>query len=443
MILSQMIGLLTPPVGTVIFVLQAIAKARMSEVFWGSVPFMVPLMLLCLGDHLLAGRDPLPAREAGAVTAGAVATVVALRADRPRHRAVADPGAARAGGRAARDPVRLQGHRPARRHRRPRTPGTPAGRGDRARLRRAQRHPPGQAGHGAPGRRGRSRGGSDRRTQHGADPRRPDGRAQHRRLRVPRVVRRRPPGRRSRASRAPGSWWRGHRRRARARRARRTTVAGRRPGPRPRPRSSRPPWLAGRCRSRSLRPLLTGSPPRWPPAPAWSTPRPWGWRPTRGRRCRRSCCVPDLWLADIVYRPLDTALLTAARRAGCTVLSGAGMAVHQAADSFELFTGLPADRAAMLSRLRRARGGRGGRQRNPLGNPLEKGTDDGTAQPADTRPQGYGVRSVSPRPGDLSCPLAAGTTRAAKVRSPAAVTSASGSHTATPRTSRSTAAEPR
>jgi TRAP-type transport system large permease protein len=49
MILSQMIGLLTPPVGTVIFVLQAIAKARMSEVFWGSLPFMVPLVLLCFG----------------------------------------------------------------------------------------------------------------------------------------------------------------------------------------------------------------------------------------------------------------------------------------------------------------------------------------------------------------------------------------------------------
>ena len=48
MIISQMIGLLTPPVGTVIFVLQAIAKAKMSEVFWGSVPFLVPLLLLCL-----------------------------------------------------------------------------------------------------------------------------------------------------------------------------------------------------------------------------------------------------------------------------------------------------------------------------------------------------------------------------------------------------------
>jgi TRAP-type transport system large permease protein len=49
MIISQMIGLLTPPVGTVIFVLQAIAKAKMAEVFWGSVPFMVPLLLLCFG----------------------------------------------------------------------------------------------------------------------------------------------------------------------------------------------------------------------------------------------------------------------------------------------------------------------------------------------------------------------------------------------------------
>jgi TRAP-type transport system large permease protein len=48
MIISQMIGLLTPPVGTVIFVLQAIAKATMSEVFWGALPFMVPFVLLCV-----------------------------------------------------------------------------------------------------------------------------------------------------------------------------------------------------------------------------------------------------------------------------------------------------------------------------------------------------------------------------------------------------------
>ena len=49
MIVSQMIGLLTPPVGTVVFVLQAITRATMSEVFWGSVPFLVPLTMLCFG----------------------------------------------------------------------------------------------------------------------------------------------------------------------------------------------------------------------------------------------------------------------------------------------------------------------------------------------------------------------------------------------------------
>ena len=56
---------------------------------------------------------------------------------------------------------------------------------------------------------------------------------------------------------------------------------------------------------------------------------------------------PELWLADIVYRPLDTDLLRAAREAGCTVLNGAGMAVHQAADAFELITGRAADRTQM------------------------------------------------------------------------------------------------
>lgn len=62
----------------------------------------------------------------------------------------------------------------------------------------------------------------------------------------------------------------------------------------------------------------------------------------------RELLHPGLWLADIVYRPLVTALLADARAVGCTVLSGAGMAVHQAADAFELITGREADRAAML-----------------------------------------------------------------------------------------------
>ena len=40
-----------------------------------------------------------------------------------------------------------------------------------------------------------------------------------------------------------------------------------------------------------------------------------------------------LWVADIVYRPMETALLQAARAAGCQVLHGGHMAVHQAADT--------------------------------------------------------------------------------------------------------------
>lgn len=53
---------------------------------------------------------------------------------------------------------------------------------------------------------------------------------------------------------------------------------------------------------------------------------------------RREC-----WVADIVYFPLETELLAAARRLGCRTLGGDGMAVHQAARAFELFTGVSPD----------------------------------------------------------------------------------------------------
>ncbi|MDG4825249.1 shikimate dehydrogenase [Asanoa sp. WMMD1127] len=57
----------------------------------------------------------------------------------------------------------------------------------------------------------------------------------------------------------------------------------------------------------------------------------------------------DLWVADIVYRPIDTALLRAARAVGAPTLHGGGMSVFQATTAFELFTGRPADAAAMLA----------------------------------------------------------------------------------------------
>lgn len=56
---------------------------------------------------------------------------------------------------------------------------------------------------------------------------------------------------------------------------------------------------------------------------------------------------PALWVADIVYFPLNTALLSAARAAGCRTLDGGGMAVYQAVRAFEIFTGRPADPARM------------------------------------------------------------------------------------------------
>jgi shikimate dehydrogenase len=59
---------------------------------------------------------------------------------------------------------------------------------------------------------------------------------------------------------------------------------------------------------------------------------------------------PESWVADIVYFPLETKLLAEARRLGCRTLSGEGMAVHQAARAFELFTGILPD----IERMRAA-----------------------------------------------------------------------------------------
>ncbi|GKX35764.1 MAG: shikimate dehydrogenase (NADP(+)) [Rhizobiaceae bacterium MnEN-MB40S] len=56
---------------------------------------------------------------------------------------------------------------------------------------------------------------------------------------------------------------------------------------------------------------------------------------------------PEMWVADIVYFPLETELLRVARLRGCRTLSGAGMAVFQAVRAFELFTGLTPDVARM------------------------------------------------------------------------------------------------
>ena len=61
----------------------------------------------------------------------------------------------------------------------------------------------------------------------------------------------------------------------------------------------------------------------------------------------------DLWVAEIVYFPLDTALLHAARQRGCATVDGGTMAVGQAVGAFELFTGLRADAARVEVHFRR------------------------------------------------------------------------------------------
>ncbi|SFL45550.1 shikimate dehydrogenase [Geodermatophilus ruber] len=58
---------------------------------------------------------------------------------------------------------------------------------------------------------------------------------------------------------------------------------------------------------------------------------------------------PELWVADIVYRPLETELVRTARERGCRVLDGGGMAVFQAVDAFRLFTGVEPDAERMLA----------------------------------------------------------------------------------------------
>ncbi|WP_017974534.1 shikimate dehydrogenase [Actinopolyspora halophila] len=68
-----------------------------------------------------------------------------------------------------------------------------------------------------------------------------------------------------------------------------------------------------------------------------------------------SLCA-DTWVAEVVYRPLRTELVRIAESRGCRVLDGGRMAVFQAADAFQLFTGTEPDTARMLRRFTRLAG---------------------------------------------------------------------------------------
>ena len=66
---------------------------------------------------------------------------------------------------------------------------------------------------------------------------------------------------------------------------------------------------------------------------------PIGMLPDRGTPVPDALLHRDLWVADAVYTPLWTPLLTAAKAKGAEIMTGRDLAVHQAADAFELFTG--------------------------------------------------------------------------------------------------------
>ncbi|MGE0880062.1 MAG: shikimate dehydrogenase [Acidimicrobiia bacterium] len=53
-------------------------------------------------------------------------------------------------------------------------------------------------------------------------------------------------------------------------------------------------------------------------------------------------------VADLVYHPLETGLLVAARQAGATPVGGLGMLVHQAGRAFSLWTGVAAPIDTMM-----------------------------------------------------------------------------------------------
>ncbi|WP_434775141.1 shikimate dehydrogenase [Pseudomonas oryzihabitans] len=65
---------------------------------------------------------------------------------------------------------------------------------------------------------------------------------------------------------------------------------------------------------------------------------------------------PGLWVAEIIYFPLETELLRQARALGCRTLDGGTMAVFQAVKAFELFSGRTADADRMQAHFAELRG---------------------------------------------------------------------------------------
>jgi shikimate dehydrogenase len=83
---------------------------------------------------------------------------------------------------------------------------------------------------------------------------------------------------------------------------------------------------------------------------------PLGMLPSRESPVPETLLHRGLWVADAVYFPLWTPLLMAAKAKGVRVMTGRDLAIYQAADAFELFTGLAPSTAEMAKAFDRVMG---------------------------------------------------------------------------------------
>lgn len=60
---------------------------------------------------------------------------------------------------------------------------------------------------------------------------------------------------------------------------------------------------------------------------------------------------PRHWVADVIYRPVETELLTYAAGLGCATLDGTQLLIEQATDGFRLLTGIEPDAQRMREEL--------------------------------------------------------------------------------------------
>ncbi len=71
-----------------------------------------------------------------------------------------------------------------------------------------------------------------------------------------------------------------------------------------------------------------------------------------GMAVQASMLRPHMWVAEVVYFPLETELLHTARALGCRTADGGGMVVFQAAEAIRLFTGVQPHAERMLARFK-------------------------------------------------------------------------------------------